>query len=62
MKKPEGEIMTSKQVAELLQLHQKTIYALAEHGKIPGHRVGRSWRFVRTQIMEYLGESNGKEK
>ena len=50
----EDEILTPVQVAQLLKLHLKTVYKLAESGTIPGNRVGRNWRFQRSRILEYL--------
>ena len=41
------EIMTPSEVANLLKIHLKTVYKLAEKGVIPGNRIGRSWRFRR---------------
>lgn len=48
------EIITPAQVAELLKIHIKTVYRLAEQGVIPGNRVGRSWRFNKQSIMELI--------
>ena len=46
------EILRPSQVAALLQVHVKTVYRLAEHGEIPGKRIGRSWRFNKTDILD----------
>ncbi len=48
------EIMTPSEVAELLKIHLKTVYKLAEKGVIPGNRIGRSWRFSRSDVMELV--------
>jgi excisionase family DNA binding protein len=48
------EIITPAMVAELLKIHIKTVYRLAEQGVIPGSRVGRSWRFSRKNILELV--------
>jgi excisionase family DNA binding protein len=44
----DGEILTIRELAELLKINEKTAYRLAADGKIPGFRVGGSWRFRRT--------------
>jgi excisionase family DNA binding protein len=56
-------------VASLLKIHLKTVYKLAEKGVIPGNRIGRSWRFSRSDVMELvsskfmnLADSAGEEK
>jgi excisionase family DNA binding protein len=48
------EIMTPSEVAALLKIHLKTVYKLAERGVIPGNRIGRSWRFSRSDVMELV--------
>ncbi|HET8564005.1 MAG TPA: helix-turn-helix domain-containing protein [Candidatus Binatia bacterium] len=48
------EIMTPSEVAALLKIHLKTVYKLAEKGAIPGNRIGRSWRFSRSDVLELV--------
>ena len=45
-----SDIFTIKEVAEYLKLTRKTAYRLAAEGKIPGFKVGGSWRFRRDEI------------
>jgi excisionase family DNA binding protein len=47
------DIMTIKEVSEYLKLTEKTAYRLAADGKIPGFKVGGSWRFRREDIVEW---------
>ena len=44
------EILTLKEVAEYLKLAEKTAYRLAAEGKLPGFKVGGSWRFKSEDI------------
>jgi excisionase family DNA binding protein len=37
--------MTIRDAGQYLKLAEKTAYRLAGHGKIPGFKVGSSWRF-----------------
>ena len=48
------EIMTPSEVAALLKIHLKTVYKWAEKGVIPGNRIGRSWRFSRSDVLELV--------
>jgi excisionase family DNA binding protein len=50
------DYLTISQVAELLQLSDKTIYRLAQEGQIPGFKAGGSWRFRRKDIDEWAAE------
>ena len=48
------EILTLKEVAEYLKLAEKTAYRLAAEGKLPGFKVGGSWRFKETDIEQWI--------
>lgn len=50
------EIMTLKEVAEYLKLAEKTAYRLAAEGKIPGFKVGGSWRFRKNAIENWIDQ------
>lgn len=50
------EIMTLKEVAEYLKLAEKTAYRLAAEGKIPGFKVGGSWRFKKDAIENWIDQ------
>jgi excisionase family DNA binding protein len=52
------EMMTVKEVAEYLKIAEKTAYRLVLEGKIPGFKVGGSWRFKKSQIDEWITEQN----
>jgi excisionase family DNA binding protein len=39
------KILTASEVAELLQIHSRTVYKLVKEGSIPGHKFGGGWRF-----------------
>ena len=55
------EILKPSQVAALLQVHVKTVYRLAEQGEIPGKRIGRSWRFSKSDILGLATQKPVKE-
>jgi excisionase family DNA binding protein len=48
------EIMTPHEAAEYLNLSVRTIYRLVKNGKLPGHKVGRSWRFSKDALDKWL--------
>ncbi len=48
------EILTLKEVAEYLKLAEKTAYRLAAEGKLPGFKVGGSWRFKREDVLSWI--------
>jgi len=57
-----GEILTLKEVAEYLKLAEKTAYRLAAEGKLPGFKVGGSWRFKESDIESWIEESKKGQK
>jgi excisionase family DNA binding protein len=49
-----AEVLTLAQLAELLQLDERTVGELARKGEIPGRKVGREWRFSRDAVLDWL--------
>jgi excisionase family DNA binding protein len=54
------EILTLKEVAEYLKLAEKTAYRLAAEGKLPGFKVGGSWRFKREDVQSWIEEQKNR--
>jgi excisionase family DNA binding protein len=50
------EVLTMKEICDLLQVNQSTIYKLVRRGSIPGFRVGSDWRFRRDVIERWMVE------
>ncbi|MDF1822245.1 MAG: helix-turn-helix domain-containing protein [Alcanivoracaceae bacterium] len=50
------DIMTLKEVAGYLKLAEKTAYRLAADGKLPGFKVGGSWRFRREDMERWIAD------
>jgi len=48
------EVMTAREVAELLRMPTSTVYELARKGVLPASRLGRTWRFVRPRLEQLL--------
>lgn len=48
------DIITIKEVAEYLKIKEKTAYALAAKGEIPGFKVGGAWRFKRSALEKWI--------
>ena len=50
----EDKLLNVKQVAQYLQLKESTIYSWAQDGKIPAIKIGRTWRFRRSDLDSWL--------
>ena len=57
------ELMTSGQVAELLQMRLSTVESYARRGLLPSVKVGRHRRFIRSDVERALAALvNGHER
>jgi excisionase family DNA binding protein len=54
---PLPDVLTPAQAAELLQVAEPELLALAEEGKLPGRRIGERWRFSRPALVAWLAGS-----
>ena len=52
------DIMTIVDIAAYLKINEKTAYRLVSENKIPGFKVGGSWRFNRAEIIEWAQAKN----
>jgi excisionase family DNA binding protein len=51
---PLPDVLTPAQAAELLQVTEEQLVALADAGSVPGRRIGDQWRFSRPALIEWL--------
>jgi excisionase family DNA binding protein len=54
------DILTIKELASYLKLNEKTAYRLASEGRLPGFKVGGSWRFKRVDLEKWIEEHKYK--
>ena len=48
------DLLTTRQLAEYLQLSERSVYRLLEQGDIPAVKVGGHWRFRKSAVDEWL--------
>ena len=56
-------LMTIDEVARYLRMKKVTIYKHAQEKKLPGFKVGSSWRFKKSTIDKWIADkekANGK--
>lgn len=51
---PDETLMETDDVARYLNVHRKTVINLVERGELRGYRVGRNWRFRKSDVEAYL--------
>jgi excisionase family DNA binding protein len=49
-----ANIVTAKDLSQYLRLSDSTIYKLASGGRLPGFKIGDSWRFDLDEVMTFI--------
>ena len=49
-----SDMLTAKEMQDLLQVDRSTIYRMAEAGRLPAIKVGKQWRFPGDQVETWL--------
>ena len=52
------EILTTEEVCKLLRVSRQTVYKLVDQGKLPGMKVGQSYKFLKSELIGFL-KGNG---
>ena len=60
-KKKPAQLMTTREIAEILRLHQNTIGKMCDEGVWECNKVGKTWRIVRASFEEWFREEFGQE-
>ena len=51
---PRELVLTVADVAVYLRIPKATVYKLVRQEKIPAHKVGKHWRFIRDELEGWL--------
>jgi excisionase family DNA binding protein len=51
---PNATFLTTEEVLSCLKVNPRTIYRLIKTGELPAIRIGRQWRFRRTDLDEWI--------
>jgi excisionase family DNA binding protein len=49
-----AEVLTTREAASFLKVHEKTLCRLARQGKIPGNKIGGEWRFMKNDLVRWI--------
>ncbi len=56
-----NRLMTIKEVADYLRLSKVTVYKMTRQGKIPALKIGKQWRYNKSEIDSWVQQkSNSK--
>ena len=53
----DDDVLTVKEICDILRVHPSTLYKLIRQGKIPSFRIGSEWRFRKDVILRLMAES-----
>ena len=53
----ENDVMTTEEVSQYLRIDEQTVRDLLRARKLPGRKVGRSWRVLRSELEAGLRQS-----
>jgi excisionase family DNA binding protein len=57
------QMATTREVAALLRLKESTVCSLVSKGRLPGYKVGKSWRFDLEKIEGlFPGYGGGRDR
>lgn len=48
------EVLTIKEIAALLKLAEKTVYAMAQAGEIPAFKIRAQWRVKHAELDRWI--------
>lgn len=55
------EILTLKEVAQLLKVAEKTVYTMSQNKELPAFKVRGQWRFRREDIDRWIDQQTEKK-
>jgi excisionase family DNA binding protein len=52
----EEQVLTIREVAEILKLAEKTVYSMAQAGELPAFKVRAKWRIRKVDFEKWMAE------
>ena len=56
------DLLTPDEVGELLDVPRKTVLRWAAGGYLPGHKLGRRWRFIGAELDQWVADDAGRNQ
>jgi len=55
-------LMTIKEVADYLRLSKVTVYKMTRQGKIPALKIGKQWRYNKSEIDSWVKQKSNSNR
>lgn len=56
------DLLTAKEVAEVLKMNPQVVLRKLQAGEIPGYKIGKEWRVSRTKLIDWLERHSNQRK
>lgn len=56
------DLLTSRQVQEILKVDRITVYRMLQDGRLKGVKIGQQWRFYQSDVENLLGNKSAAER
>jgi excisionase family DNA binding protein len=53
-KESKSELMTAEETCRYLKITQRTLYRYLQNHQIPAFKLGKEWRFVRSDLEQWI--------
>jgi excisionase family DNA binding protein len=54
VKESKSELMTAEETCRYLKITQRTLYRYLQNHQIPAFKLGKEWRFVRSDLEQWI--------
>ena len=58
MENIEKDIISTDEACKLLGMTRQTLYKLSEKGEIPGRKIGSRYRFIKSELLDYINNKD----
>lgn len=58
---PQIDMLNLQETAQYLRVSNQTVYNMIRDGRIKAYKVGREWRFLRSDIMTYMSSFSNQD-
>jgi len=55
------KLLSTKEVAEMLNITSRTVRNLIDTGELPAYKIGRNWRIKKNDLMKFIEEGSNQE-
>ncbi len=56
------DLLTSRQVQEILKVDRITVYRMLQDGRLKGVKIGQQWRFYQSEVQKLVSPGAASEK